>query len=135
MKLAAGWLIEQAGLKGTCCGDIRVYEKQALVLVHQGNSRGAELEQLVRLIQGKIWQQFAVRLEHEVRLIAAQGECHINLIANMKAPDDKKQAILVALNNGQFVSGQALREQLGVSRAAIAKHIAVATDGGGYLSG
>ncbi|WP_419149443.1 UDP-N-acetylmuramate dehydrogenase [Pseudoalteromonas 'SMAR'] len=79
VKLAAGWLIEQAGLKGTCCGDIRVYEKQALVLVHQGNSSGAELEQLVRLIQGKIWQQFAVRLEHEVRLIAAQGECHINL--------------------------------------------------------
>ncbi|MEI5639912.1 MULTISPECIES: bifunctional biotin--[acetyl-CoA-carboxylase] ligase/biotin operon repressor BirA [unclassified Pseudoalteromonas] len=42
----------------------------------------------------------------------------------MKTPDHKKQAILAALNHGQFVSGQALGEQLGVSRAAIAKHIA-----------
>ncbi|MEI5639913.1 MULTISPECIES: UDP-N-acetylmuramate dehydrogenase [unclassified Pseudoalteromonas] len=79
IKLAAGWLIEQAGLKGTCCGDIRVYEKQALVLVHQGNSSGAELKRLVMRIQRQVWQQFAVRLEHEVRLIAAQGECHLNL--------------------------------------------------------
>ncbi|PCK31602.1 bifunctional biotin--[acetyl-CoA-carboxylase] ligase/biotin operon repressor BirA [Pseudoalteromonas piscicida] len=42
----------------------------------------------------------------------------------MKAPDHKKQAILSALNKGEFVSGQELGEQLGVSRAAIAKHIA-----------
>lgn len=42
----------------------------------------------------------------------------------MKKPDHKKQTILAALNKGKFVSGQELGEQLGISRAAIAKHIA-----------
>lgn len=39
-------------------------------------------------------------------------------------PTGKKLAILEALNQGGFVSGQTLGEQLGVSRAAISKHIA-----------
>ncbi|WP_105253472.1 bifunctional biotin--[acetyl-CoA-carboxylase] ligase/biotin operon repressor BirA [Pseudoalteromonas sp. T1lg75] len=41
----------------------------------------------------------------------------------MKAPDGNKLAILQALNKGEFISGQAMGEQLGISRAAVAKHI------------
>jgi BirA family transcriptional regulator, biotin operon repressor / biotin---[acetyl-CoA-carboxylase] ligase len=41
----------------------------------------------------------------------------------MKAPEGNRLAILNALNNGGFISGQALGEQLGISRAAISKHI------------
>ncbi|MEL0641518.1 bifunctional biotin--[acetyl-CoA-carboxylase] ligase/biotin operon repressor BirA [Pseudoalteromonas aliena] len=41
----------------------------------------------------------------------------------MKAPDGNKLAILNALNQGGFVSGQALGEELGISRAAVSKHI------------
>ena len=41
----------------------------------------------------------------------------------MKAPDGNKLAILKALNQPGFVSGQALGEQLGISRAAVSKHI------------
>lgn len=41
----------------------------------------------------------------------------------MKAPDGNKLAILNALKQGVFVSGQALGEQLGISRAAVSKHI------------
>lgn len=41
----------------------------------------------------------------------------------MKAPDGSKLAILNALNQGGFISGQVLGEQLGISRAAISKHI------------
>ena len=41
----------------------------------------------------------------------------------MKAPDGNKLAILNALNLGGFVSGQALGEELGISRAAVSKHI------------
>ena len=41
----------------------------------------------------------------------------------MKAPDGNKLAILNALNQGGFVSGQVLGEQLGISRAAVSKHI------------
>ncbi len=41
----------------------------------------------------------------------------------VKAPDGNKLAILNALNKPGFVSGQALGEQLGISRAAVSKHI------------
>ncbi|WP_105166641.1 bifunctional biotin--[acetyl-CoA-carboxylase] ligase/biotin operon repressor BirA [Pseudoalteromonas sp. T1lg23B] len=41
-----------------------------------------------------------------------------------KAPQGNKLAILNALNQGGFVSGQLLGEQLGISRAAVSKHIA-----------
>ena len=41
----------------------------------------------------------------------------------MKAPDGNKLAILQALNKGAFISGQLIGEQLGISRAAVAKHI------------
>jgi BirA family biotin operon repressor/biotin-[acetyl-CoA-carboxylase] ligase len=41
----------------------------------------------------------------------------------VKAPDGNKLAILNALNQPGFVSGQALGEQLGISRAAVSKHI------------
>ncbi|BBN83144.1 bifunctional ligase/repressor BirA [Pseudoalteromonas sp. A25] len=41
-----------------------------------------------------------------------------------KAPEGNKLAILNALNQGGFVSGQVLGEQLGISRAAVSKHIA-----------
>ena len=41
----------------------------------------------------------------------------------MKAPDGNKLALLNALNQPGFVSGQALGEQLGISRAAVSKHI------------
>ncbi len=41
----------------------------------------------------------------------------------MKAPDGNRLAILNALNNGGFISGQLLGEQLGISRAAVSKHI------------
>ena len=41
----------------------------------------------------------------------------------MKAPEGNRLAILTALNQGHFVSGQALAEQLEISRTAVAKHI------------
>ena len=67
VKLAAGWLIEQAGWKGFCSDDghIGVYEKQALVLVHHGGGSGAQLMQLAREIAADVQHKFGVSIEPE----------------------------------------------------------------------
>lgn len=64
-KLAAGWLIEAAGMKGLTRGLAGVYEKQALVLVNRGGATGAEILALARDVQDKVAEKFGVRLEPE----------------------------------------------------------------------
>ena len=65
VKLAAGWLIEQAGWKGYRDGDAGVHAQQALVLVNHGRASGSELLALARRIQADIRARFGVELEIE----------------------------------------------------------------------
>jgi len=46
-KLAAGWLIEKAGLKGFKIAGIEVNPKQALVLLNHGNSNGNDVKEMI----------------------------------------------------------------------------------------
>ena len=64
-KLAAGWLIDQAGLKGVRQGDAGTYEKQALVLVNHGEASGAELWRFAEHVREKVFDLFGVTLEPE----------------------------------------------------------------------
>lgn len=71
VKLAAGWLIEQAGWKGVRHGDAGVHAKQALVLVNHGSATGKQILELAAQIQADIRQRFAVELDIEPNVIGA----------------------------------------------------------------
>ncbi|MFZ7129606.1 UDP-N-acetylmuramate dehydrogenase [Avibacterium avium] len=74
VKLAAGWLIDQCGLKGHQLGGAAVHQNQALVLVNKANASGKEVANLAHHIRQKVAEKFAVYLQPEVRFIGAQGE-------------------------------------------------------------
>ena len=64
-KLAAGWLIEQAGWKGKNLGPVGMYEKQALVLVNRGGATGADVTALMHAVQRDVRSTFGVTLTPE----------------------------------------------------------------------
>ncbi|MCA6437286.1 MAG: UDP-N-acetylmuramate dehydrogenase [Bacteroidetes bacterium] len=68
-KLAAGWLIEECGLKGFEINNAAVHVKQALVLVNKGNCSGKDVLELSNYVIQKVFNKFGVNLEREVNII------------------------------------------------------------------
>ncbi len=68
-KIAAGWLIDNAGLKGKRVGGVGIHEQQALVLVNFGETQGVKIWQLACDVMQKIKSLYGIELEYEVRVL------------------------------------------------------------------
>lgn len=86
MKVAAGWLIDYAGLKGYRIGDAQVHDRQALVIVNMGRATAEDIIQLAGKIRHDIFNMFGIELEHEVRFMGAADEVKLTtlLLGNEK---------------------------------------------------
>lgn len=68
-KLAAGWLIDRAGMKGYRAGRVGVHDRQALVLVNLGGATGGEVIDLAREVQRKVREKFGIEIDTEVNIL------------------------------------------------------------------
>ena len=65
----AGKLIQDAGLRGYRVGDAQVSEKHCGFVINRGGASAAEVLQLIRDVQDKVFAEFGVTLETEVKML------------------------------------------------------------------
>ncbi|PLX16480.1 MAG: UDP-N-acetylenolpyruvoylglucosamine reductase, partial [Salinivirgaceae bacterium] len=69
-KLAAGWLIDQCGLKGyKMVSGAAVHEKQALVIINNGVQSGKHIADLAEFVAKTVHDKFGIALEPEVKIL------------------------------------------------------------------
>ncbi len=65
----AGKLIEDAGLRGYCCGGAQVSEKHCGFVINTGNATAQDVCTLIDDVRNKVYEKFQVELEPEVKMI------------------------------------------------------------------
>lgn len=65
----AGKLIQDAGLRGYRVGDAQVAEKHCGFVINRGEATAAEIIQLIKDVQKKVYEEFQVELETEVKFL------------------------------------------------------------------
>lgn len=69
IKLAAGWLVEQAGWRGHADERVGIHAKQSLVLVNRGGATADDVLGLAARIQQSVQERFGVELEIEPTVV------------------------------------------------------------------
>jgi len=64
--VSAGFLIDQAGLKGLRQGGVEVSDKHAAFLINKGEGTATDVKKITKMIKDKIFAKFKVKLEEEV---------------------------------------------------------------------
>lgn len=74
VKVSAAWLIEQAGFrKGFSQGRAGISTKHTLAVVNRGGATAEEILALVRMVQDKVRERFAVEIHPEPNMIGFGG--------------------------------------------------------------
>lgn len=68
-KLPAGWIIEQAGLRGKKIGGAMMSEKHGNFLVNTGNAKAEDVIMLSSFVKQQVRDKFGIQLESEVQLL------------------------------------------------------------------
>jgi UDP-N-acetylmuramate dehydrogenase len=84
MKLAAGWLIDQCGLKGVMVGGAQVHPNQALVLINKNDASSQDVIELAHRVCTQVFERYGVMLEHEVRFFNSYQEVYLQQLAGAK---------------------------------------------------
>jgi len=66
---AAGWLIEQAGLKGYQIGQARVSHRHANFILNCGGARSHDIFQLISHVQEQVERRWQLQLRPEVKML------------------------------------------------------------------
>ncbi len=66
-KISLGYVLDKiCGLKGFSIGPVRLYEKQALVLVTEAGATTADIKNFVKIISEKVFEHTAIKISQEV---------------------------------------------------------------------
>ena len=66
---AAGYLIDQAGLKGVQVGNAEISKHHANFFINHGKARSSDITSLIRLARKTVFKKFGIKLELEVKTI------------------------------------------------------------------
>ncbi len=66
-KVSAGFLIDQAGLKGKAIGGAKISLEHANFIVNTGNATAQDVCQLINMIKKRVEQRFGIKLEEEIQ--------------------------------------------------------------------
>jgi len=68
-KIAAGYLIDKANLKGMRVGDAEISIKHANFIINHGKASSNEVLKLIKIIKNKVKEQFNINLKLEIKLL------------------------------------------------------------------
>lgn len=71
---AAGYLIDQAGLKGKKIGDAEISKHHANFFVNHGNASSSDITSLIKLARKTVYEKFGIKLELEIKTIGFNPE-------------------------------------------------------------
>lgn len=72
-RLAAGWLIDQAGLKGLFVRDAYVSEQHGNFIVNRGKATAQDIKDLIQKVKEGVSQRFGIVLQEEIQYIGFEN--------------------------------------------------------------
>lgn len=67
--LAAGYLIDKAGLKGTHCGEAEISTHHANFFINHGQAKAGDIINLIRIARKKVQEKFNITLDLEIKTL------------------------------------------------------------------